>query len=98
MGGSPLVAFKLYVDTLVETGFFRLIYSGQSSTYTVNTITDNLTTGVTYRFVLVASNMFGDSEMSEEIRIAIGSLPLAPDAPVKVESASSLTSITVQWN
>lgn len=62
LGGSPLVAFKLFVDTLSENANYRLIYTGSESTYTVNTVANNLTTGVTYRFVLVASNVYGDSQ------------------------------------
>ncbi len=61
MGGSPLVAFKLFVDTIQGTANYRLIYTGSASTYTVNTTANNLTVGLTYRFVLIASNVFGDS-------------------------------------
>jgi hypothetical protein len=50
---------------------------------------DGLVTGVTYRYVLVASNVFGDSPWSEEIRVAFGSLPTAPDALTKIEILST---------
>ena len=36
--------------------------------------------------------------MSEEIRVAMGSLPIAPNVPIKIESLSSMNSITVSWN
>lgn len=52
-------------------------------------------TGTTYRYVLVASNVFGDSPQSEEIRVAQGSLPTAPNAPSKIELLSTMDSITV---
>jgi hypothetical protein len=61
-------------------------------------VTPNLVTGLTYRYVLVATNVFGDSPISEETRVALGSLPVAPNAPVKIEELSSPTSIAVEWN
>lgn len=51
-----------------------------------------------YRYVVVAYNVFGDSPQSEEIRVALGSLPYAPNAPIKNEILSTVTSITVTWN
>ena len=35
--------------------------------------------------MLVVSNVFGDSEQSEEIRVSMGSLPLTQNAPTKIE-------------
>lgn len=61
LGGSPLTAYKLYVDTLSEFANFRLVYSGLAPTYTASTLTDSLSAGAAYRFVLVCSNVFGDS-------------------------------------
>lgn len=61
LGGSPLTAFKLYVDTLQETADYTLIYEGIATSYTVTDTVDSLTTGVIYRYVLVATNVFGDS-------------------------------------
>jgi hypothetical protein len=58
---------------------------------------ENLSVGTNYRFVLVASNKFGDSAFSEETRVIIGSLPLAPTGLAKVEEQSSIDSISVEW-
>ena len=44
------------------------------------------------------SNVFGDSPQSQEIRVALSSLPAAPNAPYKVETLSSVTSIAVKWD
>jgi hypothetical protein len=96
LGGSPLTGFKLYVDALNEAANYELLYSGVANQFEVNS--DNAPTlaqGVTYRYVLVASNVFGDSTFSEEIRVAFGSLPLAPNTPVKVEEFSTPTAIAV---
>jgi hypothetical protein len=96
-GGSPVTGFKLYVDTLELNNNYIMVFSGNAFTHTVSTV-DGLTTGVTYRYVLVASNMFGDSQFSSETRIALGNLPPTPTAPVKVESLSSITSISIAWS
>lgn len=72
MGGSPLIAFKLYVDTLQEFANYRLIYEGINPQYTVTESGDALTTGDIYRYVFVTTNVFGDSPMSEETRLALG--------------------------
>jgi hypothetical protein len=94
-GGSPITGFKLYVDTLSEIANYQLIFSGMAYTYTVDAQNDGLLTGTTYRYVLQATNVFGDSPLSEEIRVALGSLPLAPNAPQKIEELSSKSAITV---
>jgi hypothetical protein len=59
---------------------------------------DSLITGEIYRYVLVCSNVFGDSPQSEETRLALGQLPVAPNAPTKVEELSTETSIAIEWN
>ncbi len=61
LGGSPLIGFKLYVDTLQINDDYRLVYSGNSFSHTVSTTDDGLTTGVTYRYILKAVNIYGDS-------------------------------------
>jgi hypothetical protein len=53
---------------------------------------------VTYRYVLVASNIYGDSEYSSETRVVLGNLPPIPLAPFKIESQSSNNSISIGWN
>ena len=72
LGGSPLTKFKLYVDTLQSFANYRLIYEGVAPLYTVTVSKDNVVTGTNYRFTIVATNVFGDSPMSEETRIALG--------------------------
>jgi hypothetical protein len=53
--------------------------------------------GVNYRYILVVENVFGDSPQSQEIRVAMGSLPDAPTGLVKVENLSTKDSIAVEW-
>ena len=94
-----MLGFKLYVDALQEAAEYQLVYEGTNNQHTVlsTDTTPNLVTGTTYRYVLVAYNSYGDSPISEEIRIALGCLPLTPSKPTKIEELSSLTSIAVQW-
>jgi hypothetical protein len=49
-----------------------LIYEGLGPQYTVTVSKDSVITGTNYRYTLVATNVFGDSPMSEETRIALG--------------------------
>ena len=96
-GGATISSYKLYYDTIQSTENYVLIYSGSDLSVNLDT-TDGLVASTVYRFVLVASNSFGDSEQSEELRAALGSLPDQPNAPEKVEEESSLTSIKVEWD
>lgn len=70
-GGSTLQGYKLYYDTIQQLANYSVIYDGPSIIVTVSTL-DGLVTGTTYRFVLKVYNIFGDSDQSEEIRIALG--------------------------
>ena len=47
--------------------------------------------------MLKVYNIFGDSDQSEEIRLALGQLPQKPAAPIKIEEESTETKIMVTW-
>lgn len=96
-GGAEISAYTLYYDTIQSTENYNSIYSGSDLSVTLTT-SDGLAAGTIYRFVLVATNTFGDSEQSEEVRSALGTLPTKPSAPTKNEGASSLTSIYLEWS
>ncbi len=83
-GGSIITGYKLFYDSIQAIANYRLIYSGSNISATVTTA-DGLVTGMTYRFVLKVFNQFGDSDQSEEIRLALGQLPLKPASPFKNE-------------
>ena len=70
-GGSIITGYKLYFDSIQEIASYSLIYNGPNISATVTTA-DGLVTGRTYRFVLKVFNQFGDSDQSEEIRLALG--------------------------
>lgn len=96
--GSPLTGFKLYVDTMSINSNYQLVYSGQQNQVTVTAADHSLQSGTTYRFVLVSTNAFGDSPISKQTRVSFATLPPKPNAPVKNEQMSSLTSIAVEWD
>lgn len=76
--GSPITQYKLYADTMGLAADYQLVYAGSSNSIQVGT-SDGLVSGYNYRFVLVTSNVFGDSLQSEETRVALGRLPTKPD-------------------
>jgi hypothetical protein len=48
------------------------VYDGSALTVTLDTIVNSLLSGTTYRFKLQATNLYGDSDFSEETRAALG--------------------------
>ena len=50
-----------------------------------------------YRFRIYWENAFGTSEYSDELALAIASLPSKWAAPTKSQSSSTMTSISIQW-
>jgi hypothetical protein len=52
-----------------------MVYSGTALSYTIATSGGLVTTGTTYRFKIQAVNAYGDSDYSEETRVALGNLP-----------------------
>jgi hypothetical protein len=57
-------------------------YDGTSSTYTT-VAADALVTGMVYRFVYVAHNLYGDSAYSNPLIAGFGDSPPAPSAPTR---------------
>lgn len=54
-------------------------------------------TGSKYRLRIVATNEIGDSDPSNEVRIAMAALPAQPAAPTFDLTKSTLTSLFVKW-
>jgi|LauGreDrversion4_2_1035121.scaffolds.fasta_scaffold01782_4 hypothetical protein len=61
-------------------------------------VSDGLVPGTIYRFVLVATNAFGDSDQSLETRVALGNLPTKPNPPFKIETLSTNSTIAIGWD
>lgn len=69
-----------------------------SLSYTLdNTLNPTYLTGTKYRFKITANNDIGESDYSNEVRIAIASLPGDPAAPTINSAKSTLTSLYVSW-
>ena len=96
-GGSIVTRFELYMDGGSGFGIVaNLDYDlGALLIQTVTADKDGipLVPGNKYYFKAIAYNIKGASEFSNEIVTAASALPVAPNAPYKVNSASSLTSI-----
>lgn len=97
-GGADISEYRLYMDAVSAVWNPSLIHSGSALFFEVDATANSLVAGTTYRFYLQAVNAFGPSGSSEETRAALGSHPNKPNAPYKIESQSSLTSITVGWD
>jgi hypothetical protein len=81
---------------LSSTDFTQVTsYDGSSRQHTLTVAVDLLTAGTIYKFKLRSSNVFGDSDYSEEIDAAIASFPLANEYLSK--GSSTETSITLKW-
>lgn len=50
-------------------------YNGNSMSHTLEVGTDNILSNNQYRFRILAKNMYGESEFSEELTAAIAPLP-----------------------
>lgn len=51
-----------------------------------------------YKFKVLATNSYGDSDLSEELNAGIGSYPAKPNKLRQVISQSSETQITLEWD
>jgi len=98
-GGSPIILYELYMDAgSIGSAYSKVTsYAGSTLTHTLTAGSDSLVSGTTYGFKFRAGNAIGYSEYSSEVRFAAASLPAQPAAPTKSLTASSKTSITVQW-
>jgi len=99
-GGSPITSYKLFVDAgddfssdYAEIGR----YDGTSTTFDPNVDEDGLVNGKIYRFVLRATNSFGDSAASFELIAGLGAKPPAPSAPVRDPDYLDSNSIILNW-
>lgn len=76
-GGSPIIAYKLFMDNGTLGSDFTLVdtFTDAYVTYTLDSINDPIESGGKYRFIAVATNSIGDSEASDEVRFTVSNLP-----------------------
>lgn len=96
-GGVIITIYKLWFDTLQTIPGYQLAYTGSSTSVTLNAADIGLLSSTIYRFKVQATNEFGDSDYSEDLKASLGSVPSKPHSPVKVEIKSSKNSIAVEW-
>lgn len=100
-GGSPILSYKLYRDTgLSFSSSFSLIATlkPDSRSYFATAGADGYVVGLTYRFKVVAENVVGASEPSDEAYIAFGDVPPQPDPISAAGAYTSRQSIHVAWS
>ena len=98
-GGLPILSYTLEINDGTENGPFIPVssYDGISPSHTLDSTVDSLTTGLFYKLRFKATNVLGSGLYSNILKIALIDPPEAPYTPVRVDSASSLTSIGVDW-
>ncbi len=78
-----MTEYRVYADDGdLSQNNFAYIGSTSNLVYTLdNTILTQFITGDKYRFKITAVNEIGEGEDSNEVRIALGSLPSKPSTP-----------------
>jgi hypothetical protein len=99
-GGSPITGYKVFVDAgdNFSSSFTEVAsYNGEDAVFTTHPSLDNLVQGKVYRFKTKATNVYGDSEFSNEVIIGIGENVPAPADVTRDSDFQSETSILVHW-
>ena len=99
-GWAEISGYLLYIviDTILSAQTQTLIYNRTNLFWNVDSTTYSLVAGTTYKFTLKAVNKFGSSGKSQYVLAALGTYQNQPNAPTKIESQSTQTSITIQWD
>lgn len=58
---------------------------------------DGLTAGTIYKLRVLAVNLYGSSELSDEVNAGVSSFPGKPNPVTKLDLESSTSSITIEW-
>ena len=99
-GGSPILNYNLYRDTGDSSSNFSLVkaYINNSLSYIFDSSLDNtLTLGKIYRFLYSANNSNGEGLKSDELKVALASLPSKPTTPTVNIGFSSQIALRVEW-
>ena len=98
--GSPIVKYRIYMDdgTLDPQSFLEIKeLTDISATYTITQSVEGIQAGSRYRIMASAENALGESSLSPEVLIFVGSPPAQPNSLFRVEAISSRTQLTVGW-
>jgi hypothetical protein len=95
-GGSVITGYKIFINGGGSSTIFTDVTSSGTLSGLTFTTASTLTTGQTYKFVVIATNAVGDSTMSpQSANLMAAVLPGAPATISKVSADAS--SITVGW-
>ena len=99
--GVDVTSYAIFIDAGDDlTSAFTEIadYDGVAATYTIDADDGLGAPGTLYRLKVLAKNEWDiSSAFSEELVVALGSVPAAPATPVKVIAASAANEIAVDW-
>lgn len=87
--------YILYIDD-GRNGDFKILYDGTNNFYTLSFAATGLETGLPYRFKIIALNINGESEASEETTIYACVKPNENGKPFKISTTE--TTVTLGWN
>jgi hypothetical protein len=100
--GVDVVSYEIWMDAGddMSSAFSEITdYDGLSATYTIDTDDGLGAPGTLYRIKVLAKNEWDVvSEFSEDLVVALGSVPASPSTPLKVIEASGANEIAVDWD
>ena len=76
-----------------NNGYYRLVFNGQGSPGILSYLATGLTTGLSYRFKVRASNIYGYGSFSNELLVEAVDVPDKVDIP----TVTLLTNETSIW-
>ena len=82
---------------LTRTIYYNPTAGSAEEAANAGTVAETLVSGQKYRLIVMARNILGSSEASPELRLALGSLPPAPTAPVRDDSRSGEDYMMLTW-
>lgn len=107
-GGNAITGYRIFRDdgallSAISYDFELEGYDGSSSSYEATIVDEGLTLGSIYRFVLAATNAYGDSAFSQHLVAGVGAPPEVTEAPLRDEAydrfdqASGLVAMMITW-
>ena len=98
-GGSEILRYDLYRNEGgVSTDYSKVeTYDGNAPIHTLTIADDGIEAGIIYKLRVLAVNIFGASDLSDEVNAGVSSFPAKPDSVTKNELESTQTAITLEW-
>lgn len=90
-GGSPILQYSVYVDDGLDgpfSGPYVSMGSGMTMRFSTNLLPTSPVTGRIYRFKYTATNIAGESELSDELSVLLAEVPSTPLNLHRIDSAT----------